>query len=131
MAAILDTSVLARYLTNDDPAKAAAARSFIAAQPDDGLLLPSVAVAELGFVLLRVYRWPVEHVARAIRAVMTHPAIEVPEGALWLDVAADLEAGHGLIDAYLMLRALAAGSGTLVTFDAGIRALPGVTCREP
>jgi hypothetical protein len=73
----------------------------------------------------------VEHVARAIRAVVTHPAFGVPEGALWLDVAADLEAGHGLIDAYLMRTALAVASGTRVTFDAGISPLPGVTCREP
>ncbi len=130
-AAVLDTSVIVRYLTQDDPAKAAAAGSFIAAQPGGALFFPGVAMAELGFVLLRVYRWPIEQVARALRAVVSHPAIDVPDAGTWLDVADDLEHGHGLVDAYLMRVALAAAGGTLLTFDASIRALPGVVCREP
>lgn len=130
-AAVLDTSVIVRYLTQDDPVKAAAARSFVAGQADGALLFPGVAMAELGFVLLRVYRWGVEHVARALRAVVSHPAIEVPEAGIWLDVADDLERGHGLVDAYLMRVALQAAGGTLITIDASMRPLPGVACREP
>ncbi len=129
--AVLDTSVLVRYLTRDDPAKADAARDFVAAARADALLFPGVAVAELGFVLLRVYRWPAPRVADAIRAVVSHPAIAVPDAEVWLDVADDLGGGRGLIDAYLMRTALQAGAPVVVTFDAEIKPLAGVTCREP
>ncbi|GAC1575789.1 MAG: hypothetical protein NVS3B18_09540 [Candidatus Dormibacteria bacterium] len=129
--AVLDTSVLVRYLTRDDAAKADAARAFVAAAAPDALLFPSVAVAELGFVLLRVYRWPLGRVADAIRAVVSHPAIEVPDAGLWLDVADDLDGGRGLVDAYLLRAAVRAGASVLVTFDAAIEPLAGVTCREP
>ncbi|HEX6492222.1 MAG TPA: PIN domain-containing protein [Candidatus Dormibacteraeota bacterium] len=129
--AVLDTSVIVRYLTRDDPAKADASRAYIAGQADGALLFPDVAMAELGFVLLRVYRWGIENVARALRAVVSHPAIDVPEGGIWLDVADDLEQGLGLVDAYLMRVAQQAAAGTLVTFDSSMRAVPGVVCREP
>lgn len=131
MRSVLDTSALARYLTNDEPGKAAQVRALLAAQTANDLIFPSVAVAELAFVLLRVYRWPVTEVAMAIRAVVTHPAIAVSEGPMWLDVADDLDAGHGLVDAYLMRLALSTDSKTVLTFDAGIKPLPGITCREP
>jgi predicted nucleic acid-binding protein len=129
--AVLDTSVLVRYLTRDDSAKADAARKLIATAEQGSLLFPSVAVAELGFVLLRVYRWPREHVRDAIRAVVSHPSLDVPDGLLWLDVADDLAAGRGLVDAYLMRMALGAGAPILMTFDAEIHPMDGVACREP
>lgn len=129
--AVLDTSVLVRYLTRDDAAKADAAKGFLAAAAANTLLFPSVAVAELGFVLLRVYRWPAGQVAHAIRALISHPAVEVPEVAVWLKVADDLDSGRGLIDAYLMRTALRAGAPDLVTFDADIKPVEGVTCLEP
>jgi predicted nucleic acid-binding protein len=130
-AVVLDTSVLVRYLTRDDPAKADAARAFISGASDASLFFPSVALAEMGFVLLRVYRWPVAAVAGAVRAVVSHPAIEVPDLTAWLDVADDLESGRGLVDAYLMRLALERGTPTLVTFDDAIKAVAGVTCRQP
>lgn len=130
-SAVLDTSVLVRYLTRDDPAKADAARAFIATAAEDSLLFPDVAIAELGFVLLRVYRWPAPSVAGAIRAVVTHPAIETPDPATWLDVADDLESGRGLVDAYLMRVALDRGAPALITFDDQIKPIHGVACRQP
>jgi predicted nucleic acid-binding protein len=130
-SAVLDISVLVRYLTKDDPAKADAARSLIASQPDGALLLPDVAITELGWVLLRVYRWPIPEVARALRAVVTHKSIEVAAPRLWLDIADDLEQGHDLVDAYLQRIALHAGISRLVTFDADMRPIGGVSCQSP
>jgi predicted nucleic acid-binding protein len=130
-AAVLDTSVLVRYLTRDDPAKADAARAFMSAAAEASLLFPSVAAAELGFVLLRVYRWPPSAVAAAIRAVVTHPAVDAPETGVWLDVADDIDSGRGLVDAYLMRAALESGAPTLISFDDDIEPIAGVRCRRP
>jgi predicted nucleic acid-binding protein len=130
-AAVLDTSVLVRYLTHDDAVKAAAARSYLRSAGKDSLLLPHVAMAELAFVLLRVYRWPVPSVADAIRAVVSDRAIVVPDGGLWLQVAEDLEHGYGPVDAYLLRTAERGGISAVVTFDEHVRGLPTVRCFIP
>lgn len=129
--AVLDTSVLARYLTGDDQTKATAVRSLLAGAEDGSLLFPDVALAELGFVLLRVYRWPTASVAAALRGVVMHPAIEVPGADVWLDVADDLEAGRGLVDAYLMRTARSTAAPVLLTFDTELKPMPGVRCHTP
>jgi len=128
---VIDTSVLVRYLTRDDPRKAQAAQEFLATAAAHSLLLPDVAVAELTFVLSRVYRWPVPSVANAIRAVVNHRTIEVPGRELWLDVADDLDQGSGVVDAYLLRTAETAGIRRLVTFDEGIKPLATVECVSP
>jgi predicted nucleic acid-binding protein len=132
-AAVLDTSVLVRYLTHDDAVKAAAAQSYLQSAGKDSLLLPHVAMAELAFVLLRVYRWPVPSVADAIRAVVSDRAIVVPDGQLWLQVAEDLEHGYGYgpVDAYLLRTAERGGMSAVVTFDERMRGLPTVRCFMP
>lgn len=128
---VLDTSVLVRYLTKDDQTKADSVRTLLDTAPDASLLMPNVAVAELAFVLLRVYRWPVPKVSDALRAAVTHRAIEVPDEEIWLDVADDLEYGRGLVDAYLVRTAERMGVGKLFTFDEGIKPLPTVVCIAP
>lgn len=128
---VLDTSVLIRYLTNDDLAKAQSARVFFQTAVDASLLMPDVAVAEMAFVLLRVYRWPVVQVADALRAVVNHRAVEVPSRELWLDVADDLEQGRGVVDAYLLRTAEREGIPEVVTFDEGMKPLATVTCVAP
>lgn len=128
---VLDTSVVVRYLTKDDPAKAAAAVSFLRRAPHGSLLFPDAAVAELAFVLLRVYRWPIGDVANGIRAVVSHRAIEVPGRELWFDVSDDLEQGRGVVDAYLLRTAARAEIGAVVTFDEGMKPLPTVRCFAP
>ncbi len=130
-SSILDTSVLVRYLTNDDQTKADSVRALLQTASDESLLMPNVAVAELAFVLLRVYRWPISKVADALRAVVTHRSIEVPDEEIWLDVADDLEGGRGVIDAYLVRTAERMGVGRVLTFDEGIQPLPTVICVTP
>jgi predicted nucleic acid-binding protein len=129
--AVLDTSVLIRYLTNDDPVKAAAAGSYLQSAAKDSLLLPDVAVAELSFVLLRVYRWPAGRVADVIRGVVNDRAIVVPDGSQWLQVADDLEHGYGPVDAYLLRLAERQGMSAVITFDEHMKGLPAVRCVSP
>lgn len=129
--AVLDTSVLVRYLTNDDPVKAGAAAAYLRRQPVGSLLMPDVAVAELAFVLLRVYRWNPSQVAAALRAVVSHHAIIVPGRELWLDVADDLENGRGPVDAYLLRTAERQGMSVVITFDERMKPLPTVQPLSP
>ncbi|MGH2444263.1 MAG: PIN domain-containing protein [Chloroflexota bacterium] len=129
--AVLDTSVVVRYLIGDDPASADAARTYLTRARVRSLLMPDVAVAELAFVLLRVYRWPASSAADAVRAVVNHRAIEVPGRDLWLEVAGDLERGYGPVDAYLLRTAERDALPGLITLDEGIHPLATVECVAP
>jgi len=101
-SAVLDTSVLVRYLTGDDPAKAASTRAYLQAASARSLLVPDVAVAELAFVLIRVYHWPATGVADAIRAVVSHTTNIVPGEELWHDIVDDIAQVRRPVDAYLV-----------------------------
>jgi predicted nucleic acid-binding protein len=131
LTSVLDTSVLVRYLTNDDSTKAASVRALLQTASDASLLVPDVAVAELAFVLLRVYRWPAMKVGDVLRAVVNHRAIDVPGREIWLHVADDIERGGGVIDAYLVRTAERAGIEQVLTFDDGMKPLPTVQCIAP
>ena len=56
--ATLDTSVLIRHLTGDDPAKAVRVRGLLtrAAQGELNLLVPPIVLAELAWVLESYFR---------------------------------------------------------------------------
>ncbi|SRR6266508_662582 len=54
MSNLLDTSVIVRYLINDEPLLADRAREIIDRVPD--LFVPGVVLAETAFVLFSVYR---------------------------------------------------------------------------
>ena len=59
ITAVVDTNLLVRYLTEDDPAKAKAVDDLLARaeQGRERLLVPSVVVAELVWVLEVTIKW--------------------------------------------------------------------------
>ena len=60
--AVIDTNVLIRYLTNDEPQKAKAVESLLNKASDGELriLIPSIVIAELVWVLESYYRMKAE-----------------------------------------------------------------------
>jgi predicted nucleic-acid-binding protein len=129
--AVLDTSVLVRYLTEDDLQKTQAVGNMLRSAGDDSFLLPDVALAELAFVLSRVYRWQRVDTARAIRAVVNHRAIVVVARDTWLDVADDVDQGRGIVDSYLLRTAQREGIPQVTTFDEKIEPVHGVELVAP
>lgn len=68
MKVTLDTNVLVRLATQDDPAQAALALKVL--QKADLIAVPTPALCEMVWVLLRGYRYAPEQVAHALRALM-------------------------------------------------------------
>ncbi len=64
MTALLDTSVLVRYLTGDPPEAADASAQIIDREPD--LLITDVVIAETAYVLTSVYGVPRERAVDAL-----------------------------------------------------------------
>ena len=108
----IDTNVVVRYLTGDDPAQAARARKVI----DRGNVFVSTTVfLESEWVLRSVYGFSGNDVALALRAFAGLPAIEVESPALLAEVLDRMEKGMDFADA-LHLGA-AAGCEAMLSFD--------------
>lgn len=126
MSAVLDTNVVVRYLTNDDPALAERAARII----DSGqlLILPAVALAETAFVLRSaLYNIDRSAIIDALIDLVRRPSIKVD------DLARDHVVGALLLcrpsgrisfaDALIWATARSRG-GLLYSFDAKLPAAP-------
>ncbi len=108
----IDTNVVVRYLTGDDPTQAARARRVI----DAGNVFVSTTVfLESEWVLRSVYGFSGNDVASALRAFAGLPAIEVESPALLAEALDRMERGMDFADA-LHLGA-AAGCEAMLSFD--------------
>ena len=108
----IDTNILVRYLTGDEPEQAARARTAI----DTGDVFVSTTVLlESEWVLRSVYGFAGGEVAAALRAFSGLPGVSVENPALLAEALNLAEQGMDFADA-LHLGA-AAGCESMLTFD--------------
>ncbi|SEQ85895.1 type II toxin-antitoxin system VapC family toxin [Sphingobium sp. YR768] len=118
MAAAIDTNVLVRFLTGDDPKQTMVAVAHIS---QGFVLLPTVAV-EAERVLRASYGWPRERIEAALRDVIDLPeAIGFPSAMHW--VLDRFAAGADFAD--MMHLSLAGETDAFLTFDRRIEKLVG------
>lgn len=103
MAAVVDTSVLIKFLTGDPPAQARAAGKLLAA--DLPLILTDVVIAECVYVLESFYRFEPDAITDRIRYIIEFEGVVVTSRGL-IHRALDLyQAGHDFADAYIVAHA--------------------------
>ena len=75
----LDTNVLVRYLTRDDPAQYARAAAFLAAAADRGenFVVNTAVLCELVWVLRTAYGYTREEIAGAVDQILATSQFEV------------------------------------------------------
>ena len=118
--ATLDTSVLIRHLTGDDPAKAARVRGLLtrAAQGELNLLVPPIVLAELAWVLESYFRLARAEIAELLEAVLATPGLTIPERPVLAEaVTAFRDSGVDFTDAWIEAVARSQGCTTVFTFD--------------
>lgn len=100
MTVVLDTSVLARHFTHDDPVLGQRATQYLARAATNELLVTDVVLAEMVVVLERYYRQTRVTISQALRSLISAPQVAT-EGIATLARAADLyEGGSSFVDAY-------------------------------
>ena len=108
----IDTNVVVRYLTGDDPDQSAKARAIV----DGGAVLASTTVLlESEWILRSVYGRAPEDVAAALRAFVGLPGVAVENPSLLAEALDRAEVGMDFADA-LHLGA-AARCDAMLTFD--------------
>lgn len=124
----IDTNVLVRYLAQDDPAQTARAVDIIERRltREEPGFVSSVAIAELVWVLARIYRWSkprisvvLENLLKAEQLVLEHAGLVANAMIAVRDENADFA------DAFISGIGLSVGCSHTVTFDRRAARLPG------
>lgn len=124
----LDTSILIRYLTQDDPIQSAKATAIIEGQlSDDGPGFVSVvALVETAWILDRAYGLSDREVAAAIERILQIDVLEVQNEQAVFTATVALKNGRGrFADALIAALGAEAGCAHTWTFDQKALRIPG------
>lgn len=117
---VIDTNLLVRFLTEDDPAKAKAVDGLLAraGRGEIKILVPSIVIAELVWVLESFYKMEIAGIAELVEAVLNTPGVEVTDKSI-INAALKLYKTKkiDMIDAWIIEFAKDAGVGAIYTFD--------------
>lgn len=118
--AVIDTNLLVRYLTEDDPSKANDVKRLLlkAAQGEIKLLVPSVVIAELVWVLQSYYKLDRKEIVPLLNAILHTHGVEVSDKPVVSNAISLFMAGTvDFIDAWIVAFAKAADVRSVYTFD--------------
>ena len=122
-----DTNLFVRWLTNDDrPQAEAAARLFRAAEKtNDPIWVADIVIAELVWVLQKVFRLRPPQVAEMVEPIIAAPMLSI-ENRDRLMRAMELFSAHGVdfIDCYIAAAAIEKGLKGVASFDKDFDKLP-------
>ena len=110
----LDTNVLVRLATQDNPQQAAAALKVL--QTASLIAVPSTALCEMVWVLMRGYRYTPEQVAHAIRTLLQVSQVVCNTPAVLAGLAL-LQSGGDFADGVIAFEGELMGGQEFVTFD--------------
>jgi predicted nucleic acid-binding protein len=112
----VDTNVIVRHLTGDPPTQARRATRFLRRTP--ALFLTDVILAEVVYVLQKVYAVGRDEVSEIARSIVTSDRMLVDDLPLLLRTIQIFQRHRlAFADAYLVACAERSGVGTVVSFD--------------
>lgn len=119
----VDTNVLVRLMTRDDPKQVAAAEAFVA----HGAWVPHLAVAEAAWVLVSVYELRPPAVATAVEMLLSHEHLTVQDSEVVAAALAQFREHPkvGFSDCLMVEVARKAGHAPLGTFDRDLGRIDG------
>ncbi|MEK6698429.1 MAG: type II toxin-antitoxin system VapC family toxin [Nitrospirota bacterium] len=133
--AVIDTNLLVRYLTGDDPSKANDVKRLLlkAAQGEIRLLIPSVVIAELVWVLQSFYKLERSEIVPLLNAILHTHGVEVSDKTVVSDaIAIYRNEAIDFIDAWIVAFAKAAEVRVIYTFDRKhFKGIDGIEMMQP
>ena len=119
----VDTNILVRIITGDDPRQTASAEAFV----EKGAWVPVLALAEAVWVLAAVYDRSASSIAGAIEMLLDHEHLTLQDADA-VGAALDLFRSRpalGFSDCLMLELARKAGHLPLGTFDRGLARVEG------
>ena len=130
----LDTNVLVRLLTADDPEQTAAATRLVerAVRDSARLEVSTIVLCETVWVLKTGYEFPKSRIVAAVSEMLETLHLRVEQDADVRRALAAFASGRGDFADYLIReRALAAGAAAVATFDGPLLAETGFIHPDP
>jgi predicted nucleic-acid-binding protein len=124
----LDTNILVRYLTRDDPVQAAQATEVIEGRltEQEPGFISVVAMAETAWVLERFYRFGSARIVAAIERMLATETLVVESELEVFTAMIVLKEGRGsFADALIAALSAKAGCSRVLTFDRRALRIPG------
>jgi predicted nucleic-acid-binding protein len=118
--AVIDTNLLVRFLTEDDPTKAAAVEILLgkAGKGEIKILIPSVVIAELVWVLKSFYEMEAGEISELVGAVLNTPGLDTQDKSILREALKTYERkGIDFVDAWILEFARDRNIKTIYTFD--------------
>jgi len=126
----VDTNVLVRYLTDDDPKQAAAVERFFdeCRRNRDSVFIPGLVLCELVWVLERSCGFAKVNIANALQGLLETSLFRIEQEPLVRRVLDRYRTGKGNFGDYL-IREISrhAGCRDTVSFDRALKNAPGFT----
>lgn len=117
---VIDTNLLVRYLTDDEPQKAKAVDTLLnrASKGELKILIPSVVVAELVWVLESFYKLAAAEITELVESILNTPGVDIQDKSI-IKAALNIYRGKeiDLVDAWIIEFAKAKGANRIYTFD--------------
>ena len=117
---VIDTNLLVRYLTDDEPQKAKAVDALLnsAGKGEIKILIPSIVIAELVWVLESFYKMTTDDITGLVEAILNTPGVDTQDKSV---ITAALKLYRNkkidLIDAWIIEFARFKGANRIYTFD--------------
>ncbi len=117
---VIDTNLLVRYLTGNDPQKGRAVDNLLnkAIRGKLKILIPSIVVAELVWVLESFYEMKSQEIAELVESIVNTPGVEVTDKGIIVSALRLYRNNNiDLIDAWITEFAKERDIKTIYTFD--------------
>ncbi|PWC33211.1 type II toxin-antitoxin system VapC family toxin [Azospirillum sp. TSO35-2] len=122
MRLAIDTNVLVRFLTWDDPEQAAEAARVI--EDAETVFISTVVLCEVVWVLKRAYRYKASEIVATLRDLIESRTVETNRAAAESGLRL-LGAGGDFADGVILYESEKGKAAKLVTFDQGFAQLAG------
>ena len=112
----LDTNVLLRFFTRDDPLQAAASRALLQT-PGEAFFVSDIVLVEFVWSLRRFYHFSRQETAAVVQSLLDRGNFIVTDRDTAQQATRHLAAGGDFADALVIAAARAQGCSSLASFD--------------
>ena len=127
---VIDTSVLIRYFTDDDPVKAEKFRDFL--RTKHPFAIPDTVFSEVYWTLLTFYKLPQEQVIVALESMLGFPSVSCNYQLISLTITlVKRYNGLSFVDAYIASYSTLHNDAIVLSYDKGFSQIEGITRKEP
>lgn len=128
---IVDTNLLIRFLTNDNPSQADAVEALFTGAEEKSLYIPDVVIVETVFVLLSVYELTKEEIVEKLSILITYEKFSLDRALLHKTVELYGNYVISFVDSYVAACVALDRNNPLYTFDKKLLRVKGIDARIP